>query len=70
MVVLANMKELGLDLAKVNVDGGAVSIGHPFGMSGARILTHLVHRLESGQLGVAGICNGGGAASAVLVEKL
>jgi len=70
VVVLANMKELGLDLAKVNVDGGAVSIGHPFGMSGARILTHLVHRLESGQLGVAGICNGGGAASAVLVEKL
>ena len=64
------MKELGLDLAKVNVDGGAVSIGHPFGMSGARILTHLVHRLESGQFGVAGICNGGGAASAVLVEKL
>jgi len=70
VVVLANMKELGLNLAKVNVDGGAVSIGHPFGMSGARILTHLVHRLESGQLGVAGICNGGGAASAVLVEKL
>ena len=70
VVVLANIKQLGLDLDKVNIDGGAVSVGHPFGMSGARIVTHLVHRLQSGQLGMAGICNGGGAASAILVEKL
>jgi len=70
VVVLANIKQLGLDLDKVNVDGGAVSVGHPFGMSGARIVTHLVHRLQSGQLGMAGICNGGGAASAILIEKL
>ena len=70
VVVLANVKEMGLDIDKVNVDGGAVSIGHPFGMSGARIVTHLVHRLKAGELGMAGICNGGGAASAILLQKL
>ena len=70
VVVLANVKEMGLDIDKVNVDGGAVSMGHPFGMSGARIVTHLVHRLEPGDLGMAGICNGGGAASAILLQKL
>ena len=70
VVVLANVKLLGLPLDRVNVDGGAVSVGHPFGMSGARILTHLVHRLKQGQFGLAGICNGGGAASAVLVQRL
>lgn len=70
VVVLANIKKMGLDPCKVNVDGGAVSIGHPFGMSGARILVHLIHSLAPGQLGMAGICNGGGAASAVLVQRL
>lgn len=70
VVVLANAKLLDLPLDRVNVDGGAVSIGHPFGMSGARIITHLVHRLKQGQFGMAGICNGGGAASAVLVQRL
>jgi len=70
VVVLANAKLLGLDLNRVNIDGGAVSIGHPFGMSGARIVTHLVHRLEEGQFGMAGICNGGGAASAILLQRL
>jgi len=70
VVVLANVKEMGLDIDKVNVDGGAVSIGHPFGMSGARIVTHLVHRLKTGELGMAGICNGGGAASAILLQKV
>ena len=49
---------------------GAVSLGHPIGMSGARILGHLVHNLESGQKGMAGICNGGGGAAAMIIEKL
>ena len=55
---------------QVNVDGGAVSLGHPIGMSGARIVTHLAHRLTSGQYGLAGICNGGGGASAMLIQKM
>ncbi len=70
VVALANIKMLGLDSEKVNVDGGAVSLGHPIGMSGARIVTHLVHRLLSGQYGLAGICNGGGGASAMLIQKV
>lgn len=49
---------------------GAVSLGHPIGMSGARITGHMVHNLESGQKGLAGICNGGGGASAIIIEKL
>ncbi|XP_066999500.1 acetyl-CoA acetyltransferase, mitochondrial isoform X2 [Anabrus simplex] len=70
VVVLANMKMLDIDPEKVNVHGGAVSLGHPIGMSGARILLHLVHALKPGQKGVASICNGGGGASSVLIEKL
>ncbi|XP_033635725.1 acetyl-CoA acetyltransferase, mitochondrial-like [Asterias rubens] len=70
VVVLANIKLLGLDPSKVNVNGGAVSIGHPIGMSGARITGHMVHNLQSGEKGLAGICNGGGGASAILIEKL
>ncbi|NWX95728.1 THILA acetyltransferase, partial [Nothoprocta ornata] len=70
VVVLANMKMLGIDPQKVNIHGGAVSLGHPIGMSGARILVHLVHALTQGQFGLAGICNGGGGASAVLIQKL
>nr|CAB3219677.1 acetyl-CoA acetyltransferase, mitochondrial-like [Phallusia mammillata] len=70
VVVLANMKLLGIDPAKINVDGGAVSLGHPIGMSGARIVAHLAHRLKAGEFGCAGICNGGGGASALVVEKL
>ena len=69
-VVIANVKELGLDMDKVNIHGGAVSIGHPIGMSGARITGHLVHNLHPGKFGMATICNGGGGASAILVEKL
>ena len=69
-VVIANVKELGLDMDKVNIHGGAVSIGHPIGMSGARITGHLVHNLHPGKFGMAAICNGGGGASAILVEKL
>ena len=49
---------------------GAVSLGHPIGMSGARITGHLVHSLLPGQKGLAGICNGGGGASAIIIEKL
>eukprot|EP00048_Salpingoeca_helianthica_P014944 m.224338 g.224338 ORF g.224338 m.224338 type:complete len:397 (+) comp16452_c0_seq1:3009-4199(+) len=70
VVVLANIKMLGIDPAKVNINGGAVSLGHPIGMSGARIVATLAHQLKPGQKGVAAICNGGGGASAVVVEKL
>lgn len=69
-VVIANQKMLDLDPSKVNVHGGAVSLGHPIGMSGARIVVHLVHALKPGQKGVASICNGGGGASSILIEKL
>jgi len=56
----------------VNVNGGAVALGHPLGTSGARIITTLINVLEqnSAKFGVAGICNGGGGASAVVIEKL
>ncbi|KAJ3074398.1 erg10, acetyl-CoA C-acetyltransferase, partial [Quaeritorhiza haematococci] len=70
VVVRVNEKILGLDPAKVNVNGGGVALGHPIGSSGSRILVSLVHSLEKGQIGVASICNGGGAASAVVVEGL
>ncbi|BFG02453.1 acetyl-CoA acetyltransferase mitochondrial [Drosophila madeirensis] len=70
LVALANMKKMDLDPAKVNVHGGAVSLGHPIGMSGARLVTHLAHSLKPGQLGCASICNGGGGASSILIEKL
>lgn len=69
-VVLANIRELNLDSEKVNKHGGAVSIGHPIGMSGTRIVAHLAHNLEPGQFGIAGICNGGGGASAIIIERL
>lgn len=69
-VALANNKILGLDANKVNVYGGAVALGHPLGASGARILVTLLNvlRQEGGKYGAAGICNGGGAASALVVE--
>lgn len=70
VVVLANQQLLGIDPTKVNVHGGAVSLGHPIGMSGARLVTHLVHSLKSGEKGVAAICNGGGGASSIMIEKL
>lgn len=70
VVVLANMKLLALDPAKVNVLGGAVSLGHPIGSSGCRILVTLVHQLLPGQVGCAAICNGGGGASVVILERL
>ena len=57
VVPLANARILGIDLAKVNTLGGGVSLGHPIGSSGARIVVTLVHALRAGQIGVAGICN-------------
>ncbi|XP_067212315.1 acetyl-CoA acetyltransferase, mitochondrial isoform X2 [Linepithema humile] len=70
VVAVANQKLLDIDPAKVNVHGGAVSLGHPIGMSGARIIVHLVHALKAGEKGIASICNGGGGASSILIEKL
>ncbi|KAB2913040.1 MAG: acetyl-CoA C-acyltransferase [Bacteroidetes bacterium] len=72
VVSVANNKILGLDPAKVNVNGGAVALGHPLGCSGARILVTLVHVLQqnNGRLGAAGICNGGGGASAMVIERI
>ncbi|MEO5911710.1 MAG: acetyl-CoA C-acyltransferase [Pelobium sp.] len=72
VVSLANNKELSLDAGKVNVNGGAVSLGHPLGASGARIIVTLINTLSQnkGKLGVAGICNGGGGASAIVIENL
>ncbi|MBN3324946.1 THIL protein, partial [Atractosteus spatula] len=69
VVVLANIKMLDIDPNKVNINGGAVSLGHPIGMSGARIVGHMVHNLKSGQYGLAGICNGGGGASSILIQR-
>jgi acetyl-CoA C-acetyltransferase len=70
VVSLVNMQKLNLNPAKVNVYGGAVSMGHPLGSSGARILVTLlsVLRQEGGRTGMVGICNGGGGASAMVVE--
>ncbi len=72
VVGLANMKILGLDNTKVNVNGGAVSLGHPLGVSGARIIITLTSILKqnNAKIGAAGICNGGGGASAMVIEKL
>lgn len=72
VVSLANNQELGLDGNKVNVNGGAVAIGHPLGASGARIVVTLLSVLaqNNGKIGVAGICNGGGGASAIVIENL
>jgi len=70
VVALANNELLGLDPAKVNIAGGAVGLGHPIGSSGARILVTLTHLLKKGQKGGAAICNGGGAASAMIIERL
>ncbi|MGS2738097.1 acetyl-CoA C-acyltransferase [Sinomicrobium sp. M5D2P17] len=71
VVGLANMKILGLKDDKVNVNGGAVSLGHPLGCSGARILVTLIHILKqnNAKTGAAAICNGGGGASAIVIER-
>lgn len=71
-VVLANMKILGINEQKVNLHGGAVALGHPIGMSGARIILSLISVLHKnkGKLGVASICNGGGGSTSILIENL
>jgi acetyl-CoA C-acetyltransferase len=65
------MKELGLDAAKVNVNGGAVAIGHPIGASGARVLVTLIHEMmrRNAKKGVAALCLGGGNSVALAVER-
>jgi acetyl-CoA C-acetyltransferase len=71
-VAIANNMKLGLDPAKVNVNGGAVALGHPLGASGARITMALANILKqnNASIGVAGICNGGGGASAIVIERV
>ncbi|KAF8271753.1 thiolase [Lactarius quietus] len=70
VVVRIVEKVLSVDPAKINVNGGAVALGHAIGNSGARIIVSLVHALKAGEYGAAGICNGGGAASALVIQKL
>lgn len=71
-VAIANARNLDLDMDKLNVNGGAVALGHPLGASGARIVTTLTNVLDQqkASIGVAGICNGGGGASAIVIERL
>ena len=72
VVGIVNTQKMNLDAAKVNVNGGAVSIGHPLGASGARIIVSLINVLKqhNGKYGAAGICNGGGGASAMVIETV
>jgi acetyl-CoA C-acetyltransferase len=72
VVGIANTKILGLDPSKVDVNGGAVALGHPLGNSGSRIVVTLINVLKqnSGKIGGAGICNGGGGASAIIIENI
>jgi acetyl-CoA C-acetyltransferase len=72
VVGLANTKLMNLDASKVNVNGGAVSLGHPLGCSGARVIVTLINVLKqnNAKYGAAGICNGGGGASALVIENM
>ena len=72
VVGIANTQQMNLDPAKVNINGGAVSLGHPLGNSGSRILVTLINVLKQngGKYGGAGICNGGGGASAFVIENI
>jgi acetyl-CoA acetyltransferase len=71
-VVLAWQREFDADPAKVNVNGGAIALGHPLGSSGARLMTTLVHELErsGGRFGLQVMCEGGGMANATIIERL
>lgn len=69
VVARVNEKLLNLDPKKVNVLGGAVALGHPIGSSGSRIIVTLTHLLKSGEKGAAAVCNGGGAASSIVIER-
>ena len=70
-MLIAVIRQLGLDRTRINVNGGAVALGHPIGASGARIVTTLVHSLESvgARRGLATICIGGGEALAIVIER-
>jgi acetyl-CoA C-acetyltransferase len=72
VVGIVNARKMNLDPAKVNVNGGAVALGHPLGCSGARIIATLINVLNQNdaKYGAAGICNGGGGASAVVIERM
>ena len=71
-VVLAWQKELGADLAKVNVNGGAIALGHPIGATGARLMATLLYELErtGGRYGLQTMCEGGGQANVTILERL
>jgi acetyl-CoA C-acetyltransferase len=71
-VVLAWAKELGADLGKVNVNGGAIALGHPLGATGAKLMTTLLHELErtGGRYGLQTMCEGGGQANLTIIERL
>ena len=71
-VVLAWQRETGADLARVNVSGGAIALGHPLGATGARLLTTLVHALvrTGGRYGMVTMCEGGGQANVTIIERL
>jgi acetyl-CoA C-acetyltransferase len=71
-VVLAWQRETGADLSKVNVNGGAIALGHPLGATGARLMTTLLHELErtGGRYGLQTMCEGGGQANATIIERL
>jgi acetyl-CoA acetyltransferase len=71
-VVVAWQRELDPDMSKVNVNGGAIALGHPLGCSGARLMTTLVHELErsGGRFGLQVMCEGGGMANATIIERL
>jgi acetyl-CoA C-acetyltransferase len=72
VVGLANIKILGLDSSKVDVNGGAVALGHPLGNSGSRVVVTLINVLKqnNAKIGGAAICNGGGGASALIIENI
>ncbi|OQR77877.1 acetyl-CoA acetyltransferase [Tropilaelaps mercedesae] len=69
-VAIAAIKKLNINPSKVNVNGGAVALGHPVGMSGARIVGHMALNLKPGEYGLAGVCNGGGGAGGMLIQRL
>jgi acetyl-CoA C-acetyltransferase len=71
-VVMAWMRETGADHAKVNVNGGAIALGHPLGATGARLMTTLLHELErtGGRWGLQTMCEGGGQANVTIIERL
>jgi acetyl-CoA C-acetyltransferase len=71
-VVLAWQKDLDVDLAKVNVNGGAIALGHPLGATGARLMTTLLNELErtGGRYGLQTMCEGGGQANVTIIERL